>query len=379
VTYSLFGYRQMAADPVRMDAYARALARAVRPGCTVLDIGAGTGVMSVLACRLGAGRVVAVEPDPAVCLVRENAEANGCADRVEVVRGSSLELTLPGGADVIVSDLRGVLPLHPGHLAAVADARERLLAPGGVLIPLRDRIRGALVEDAGAYERHASLRVEPYGITVDAARRLTSNLWTRARVGAEALLCAPAGWAEIDYRTVVDGHVRGPVLWRAERGGTAHGFCLWFDAELADGIGYSGAPGGAELVYGHGFFPFPDPVPLREGDVVEVRLRADPSGSEYVWSWDTEVRPAAGEPRAFRQSTLRGSLLSLAELRRGAPGHRPSLAPEGEVEREILLRMDGSATVAEIAAALAARFPDRFPAPADALDRVAAVARRLGR
>jgi type I protein arginine methyltransferase len=379
VSYSLFGYRQMAADPVRMEAYARALARVVRPGCTVLDIGAGTGAMSILACRLGAARVVAVEPDSAVRLVRDNAEANGCADRVEVVQGNSLDLSLPGGADVIVSDLRGVLPLHPGHLPAVLDARQRLLAPGGVMIPLRDRIRGALVEDASVYERHAPLRVEPYGITLDASRRLTSNLWTRVRVGAEALLCTPADWAEIDYRTALDGHLRAPLLCRVERAGTAHGFCLWFDAELAEGIGYSGAPGEAELVYGHGFFPFPDPVPLREGDVVEVRLRADPSGNEYVWSWDTEVRPAAGEPRAFRQSSLRGALLSLDDLRRGAPQHRPVLSTDGELEREILLRMDGSAAVAEIATAIAARFPHRFPAPSDAMDRVAAVARRLGR
>lgn len=311
--YSLFGYRQMAADRVRMDAYAAALRRAVRPGCTVLDIGAGTGVMSILAAKLGAGRVFAVEPDRAIRIARENAEANGCADRIEFFERSSLGLDLPAPADVIVSDLRGVLPLHEGHVEAIADARARLLAPGGTLIPMRDTVRGALVSAAELYERFAPLEV--HGVSLDAARRVTSNLWQKAHLPGDALLSEAALWATLDYRTVADANVRSTLRWTVLRDGVAHGLCLWFDAELMEGIGYSGAPGGPELVYGQGFFPFPDPVPLRAGDRVETDVRADLVNGDYVWSWNTEVAPAEGEPRSFRQSTLRGRLVSLDDLR----------------------------------------------------------------
>jgi type I protein arginine methyltransferase len=310
--FSLFGYRQMAADRVRMAAYAAALARAVRPGCTVLDIGAGTGVMSILAAQLGAGRVFAVEPDRAIRVAMQNAEANGCADRIEFFAARSVDVELPAPADVVVSDLRGVLPLHQEHVAAIADARARLLAPGGVMIPLRDTLWGAVAEAPGLYERYAPLEVE--GVSLDAGRRVTSHLWTRAHLPAGALLTGAARWAEIDYRTVVDANVRGTLRWTAARNGVAHGLCLWFDAELVEGIGYSGAPGGPELVYGHGFFPFPDPVPLQAGDALEARLRADLAHGEYVWSWNTDIRPRRGDPIAFRQSTLRGSLVSLDEL-----------------------------------------------------------------
>jgi type I protein arginine methyltransferase len=312
--YSLFGYRQMAADEVRMAAYAAALRRAVRPGCTVLDIGAGTGVMSILAARFGADRVFAVDPDRSLRVARQNAEANGCSDRIRFFEASSLGLELPAPADVIVSDLRGVLPLHGRHLTVIADARARLLAAGGVMIPRRDTMWGAVVEAPELYERYAALTVE--GVTLDAGRRVTSHLWTRAHLSSDTLLTGAARWAEVDYRTVVDPDVRGTLRWTATRDARAHGFCLWFDAELMEGIGFSGAPGRPALVYGHGFFPFPDPVPLQEGDRVEIDLRADLAGSEYVWSWRTEIGPLSGATRSYRQSTLRGSFVSLEDLRR---------------------------------------------------------------
>src|SRR5689334_15245373 len=133
--YSPSGYCAMIADGVRTAAYAEALRRAVKPGAVVLDIGTGTGIFALLACRSGARRVYAVEPDPAIQVARATAEANGCADRITFLQDLSTRLTLPESADVIVADLRGVLPLFGHHLPSLADARRRHLAPGGTLIP----------------------------------------------------------------------------------------------------------------------------------------------------------------------------------------------------------------------------------------------------
>ncbi|HEX6912250.1 MAG TPA: 50S ribosomal protein L11 methyltransferase, partial [Longimicrobium sp.] len=101
-TYDLAGYGAMAGDRVRMKAYAAAIARAVRPGDVVLDVGAGTGVFSLLACRAGARRVYAVEPADAIHTARELARENGFADRIDFIQGVSTAIGLPEKADVVV-------------------------------------------------------------------------------------------------------------------------------------------------------------------------------------------------------------------------------------------------------------------------------------
>ena len=151
--YSLESYGNMIADSVRMDAYARALRLAVKPGSVVLDIGAGTGIFALLACQFGARRVYAIEPSDTIQAAREIAAANGFAERIEFFQEMSTAITLPEPADVIVSDLRGVLPFYQHHLPAIADARRRLLAPGGVLIPRSDTLWLACVEAEDLYRR----------------------------------------------------------------------------------------------------------------------------------------------------------------------------------------------------------------------------------
>ena len=79
--YDLRGFLQMIEDPVRYQAYKAALERTVRPGDVVLDLGAGTGLMTFLALAAGAGHVYAVEPNPIVNCVNDIATAGARLDR----------------------------------------------------------------------------------------------------------------------------------------------------------------------------------------------------------------------------------------------------------------------------------------------------------
>src|SRR5437867_1498240 len=151
--YSISGYVQMIADERRMLAYSTALRRAVGADSIVLDIGAGTGILSLLACQYGARKVYAVEPSSAIALAEQAALANGFADRMECMQALSTEIRLPQRADVIISDLHGVLPLLQQHLPSIMDARSRLLAPGGNLIPKRDVLWAAVVETPQQHDR----------------------------------------------------------------------------------------------------------------------------------------------------------------------------------------------------------------------------------
>jgi type I protein arginine methyltransferase len=370
-TYDLGGYGGMIADRVRTDAYAAAIARIVQPGSVVLDVGAGAGVLSLLACRAGARRVYAVEPADAIHAAREIARENGMADRIQLIQGISTEIELPERADVIVSDLRGALPLFQHHVPSIVDARARLLAPGGVLIPRADTLRAAPVQAEEAYGRLVAPWDEgAYGLRMTAARRMAVNGWAKARLPVDALLAEPVAWAVLDYRTITDPDVRASLAWTVARAGTVHGLSLWFDAELAEGIGYSTGPGAPETVYGTPFVPFTEPVDVAVGDRIAVELQARLVGDDYVWVWDTRIERAGRPPVEFRQSTLLAEPLSPARLRRRAHGFRPALGEQGRIDRMILGRMDGGASLEEIAREVQAAFPTRFPRWEDALTRV---------
>ena len=110
-------------------AYKRALQDAVTTDSVVLNIGAGTGLFALLAAQLGVRRVIAIEANDVIDLGRRFARDNGLAGQIDFIQALSTEVTLDEPADVIISDLRGVLPLFQHHIPTIVDARQRFLAP----------------------------------------------------------------------------------------------------------------------------------------------------------------------------------------------------------------------------------------------------------
>jgi len=367
----------MIVDRVRMDAYAEALERVVTPESVVLDIGAGTGILSLLACKLGARRVYAIEPGSAAALIGEAARDNGYADRITVLRQRSTEVALKERADVIVSDLRGVLPLFQRHILDIADARARLLAPGGRLIPRSDVLFAAVVSAPAPFEAsRGPWESQPLGLSLRSGLRYLENLWEKHYARADDLLGPPVQWSELDYATVTDPRVRGHGTCTISSDGTAHGLLAWFDARLAEGVGFSNRPGAATTIYGQAFFPWPRAVALRSGDCVSFELRADPAAPDYVWTWTTEIHGGQAPAQRFRQSTFVGLPLSPDKLRKRASTFRPTLSPAGELTLSTLDSMRSGVSLEELARALHAAQPERFRSQEDALDFIADLSER---
>jgi len=383
--YSVSAYGFMIADSARMDAYVEALRRAVKPDSVVLDIGAGTGIFTMLACRFGARRVYAIEPADAIQVAREIAAANGYADRIEFIQKLSTEITLPEKADVIISDLRGLLPFLGHHISSIADARKRLLKPGGTLIPQRDNVWVGIVEAAETYDEYWQ-PWDKYELDMTAARRIVTNTagWKIENVTPEILLAAPQLLVTLDYTTIHDPNVAGALNFTVNRDGTAHGLLIWFDAMMAEGVGFSNAPDSKNpaKVYGRSFFPWTRPVELKEGDQVNVRLEAKLVGDDYIYRWETTIKAPKNPQQIkahFNQSTFYGEPLSLSSLRKQSDAYIPELNPEGLIDHYILSQMTSQAPLGEIAKQLAERFPDKFARWQDALTRVGELARKYSK
>ena len=377
--YSVKGYGQMITDQPRMAAYERALRQAITPQSVVLDIGTGTGIFALLACQLGAKKVYAIEPGSAIQLARDLATANGFANRIEFKQALSTDVTLPEKADVIISDLRGVLPLLTQHISSIIDARSRFLAPGGALIPQQDTLRAALVDAPDLFRDYADpWEDNRYNLDMRAGKQFVRNKWQKGRAKPEQHLIKAQTLGTLNYATIDNPNFSGRAQANVTKPGTAHGICLWFDAVLANDATFSNGPDAPELIYGQAFFPLLEPVAVEPGDNVSIEMQADLVGDDYMWRWQTRISAAqTALPKAnFEQSTFFAEPLTLDQLQKRAADFVPELNDAGQIDLLILEMMHQNTPLSQIAEAVQRRFSGTFATHQAALTRVGKLSKK---
>jgi protein arginine N-methyltransferase 1 len=380
--YSLEEYGEMIADSVRLNAYSEAIRRAVRPGDVVVDLGCGTGIMALLACRAGARRVYAIDPADTVHIAREIAAENGYAERITFFQSDSRRVELPERARVLVSDLRGVVPFYGDSLLVLQDARNRFLSSDGVLIPARDTLWVAIVDAGPQYERLVKPWArDTHGFDLAAARKAVLHSVLKERSSSLKIVAGPEPRMVLEYpRLDSPNTLQKAIMFHVKHSGAAHGLCVWFDTQLFEDVGFSCAPGEPDTIYGRLLLLWPEPVDLIERQEISVQLCAKLVGQDYVWCWTTEVGGRSGvPPKRFEQSSFFGAPVTPERLRRRAAGFVPSLGEEGMAERFMLNLIDGQTPLEVIARRAAERFPRLFKRWEDALARAAQVAERYSR
>jgi SAM-dependent methyltransferase len=358
-------HRQYLADRSRVDHYARALREVIGPDDLVVDLASGTGILGLLACRAGARRVVAIEATPIAGLARAVARANGYHDRISVVRGVARETEVAERADVVVSDQIGRFGFEAGLLSLFADARARLLKPGGRLIPSALSLVVAPVEHPRQLARVAFWDRRPAGFDFTPVRRIAANTGYPTRLSAPQLLADPADACRLDLSVDTPSLLRIEATFTVQRRGTLDGIGGWFRAQLSPSVAMSNSPLDAQRIARRQvYFPIESPVALEEGDGIDLDLRILPD--EHIVSWIVTARPAAGEPVRSVQSTLAGMLVEPADVHRTDPEYRPALTERGVARQSVLALCDGVRTLACIEAEVFARHPDLFESAADA-------------
>ena len=131
-------HETMLKDTVRTDAYRDFIYgnKDLFKDKTVLDVGCGTGILSMFCAKAGAAKVIAVDNSNIIDKARLNVQANGLADKIQCLRGKVEEVKLPvERVDIIVSEWMGYCLLFEAMLDSVLWARDHYLAPGGLMVP----------------------------------------------------------------------------------------------------------------------------------------------------------------------------------------------------------------------------------------------------
>jgi SAM-dependent methyltransferase len=265
--WNLCGHQPMLEDRVRCKAFRQALAEVVKPGCVVLDIGAGTGILSMFAAQAGAKRVYAVERTAIAGLAKKLAVANGFGDCIQVIQSDVQDVTLPEKVD-------------------------RWLKPGGVMIPGVVDSLLAPVYDVQVQQDMDFWRSYPYDF--DFAPAEEAACWDyrcgNNHVRPEHLLCAGRNMWTLDSLTYSYEDSLTPFTARisfvAERDGQMNALAAWFRTDLSPSVELDVGPHKPDTHWGRTVFPIDRTLAVTKGTKIETMFELVPleiGASNAIW------------------------------------------------------------------------------------------------
>jgi len=152
-SYAHFGiHEEMLKDEVRTLTYRNSMChnKHLFRGKTVLDIGCGTGILSMFAAKAGAARVIGIECSNIAQHAETIIKTNKLDDVVTIVKGKVEEVVLPDGiekVDIIISEWMGYCLFYESMLETVLYARDKWLKPDGMLFPDKCSLYITAIED----------------------------------------------------------------------------------------------------------------------------------------------------------------------------------------------------------------------------------------
>lgn len=359
------------ADARRLAAFRTAIAQTVQPGERVADLGCGSGVLGLLCLQAGASHVDAIDATAMIEVARRTMAGAGLAARCTFIHERSQRVSLAAPVDVAICDHVGYFGFDYGIVAMMDDARRRLLAPGGKMIPQRIALHLAAVESTPARAKVDDWRAEHVPAEFRWLARHAANLKRPVQLARDALLGAPSPLGEIDLRGANPGFFRWTATLAIARDGVLHGLAGWFDCELAPGVSMTNSPLSDRAIdRSQAFLPIEEAVPVHAGEVLRASVMTRPD--DHLLAWTVEL-PSG---RRFRHATWPGMPSLPSDLVRSRPDHLPRTTHAARAAAVVLGYCDGALSVREIERSVLRDHPNLFPSEGETARFVAQV---LGR
>lgn len=209
--YGQLSHQQnMLQDSVRTGTYYNAVCYNVKDfeGKVVLDVGTGSGILSLFAAQAGAKKVYAVECSGMVRYARRLVKENGLDEIIQVILGKVEEVELPEKVDVIISEPMGFFLVHERMLESYITARNRFLKPEGKMFPAIGVMYVSVFSDDGLYKEIKGKsnfwnNEDFYGFDIstlkDDAQREAFNQPVVGYIPVETLITATTCTHQIDF------------------------------------------------------------------------------------------------------------------------------------------------------------------------------------
>eukprot|EP00730_Choanoeca_flexa_P002023 TRINITY_DN10879_c1_g1_i2.p1 TRINITY_DN10879_c1_g1~~TRINITY_DN10879_c1_g1_i2.p1 ORF type:complete len:516 (+),score=137.51 TRINITY_DN10879_c1_g1_i2:155-1702(+) len=245
----------------------------------VLDVGCGSGVLSMFAAQAGAKHVYAVDNSPILREAQEIIRENGMEDLITCIKGKIEEIRLPvEHVDIIVSEWMGYFLLFEAMLDSVLWARDKYLAPGGTMVPDQSTMYLVGMDAEGGYDDRIAYWDDVYGLKMNALKRqVLKESWVTV-VKQEHVNTAPYAFRDINVAevTVPELTFKVPftlVISKQTRFAAFMSyFDITFDCNAKESVYFTTGPEGTPTHWQQVVLLLETPMDLHKGDVVKGDL-----------------------------------------------------------------------------------------------------------
>ena len=228
-------HETMIKDRIRTDAYRDFIYdhKHLFKDKVVLDVGCGTGILSMFCAKAGARLVLAVDNSNIIDKAREIVFNNDLQDVVKCMKGKIEEISLPvPEVDIIISEWMGYCLLYESMLDSVIYARDNYLVAGGLMVPSHASLRIAPLADSELKASHIDFWRDVYGFDMTAMLERAHEEVLARQADENDMAAESVSFLELDlHRTKVDdlAFTKGfGMTWR-EGFKVLEGFVVWFD------------------------------------------------------------------------------------------------------------------------------------------------------
>ncbi|XP_038557431.1 protein arginine N-methyltransferase 3 isoform X1 [Micropterus salmoides] len=205
-SYGHYGiHEEMLKDKVRTESYRDFMYRnpQVFRDKVVLDVGCGTGILSMFAARSGAKKVIAVDQSEIIYQAMDIVRSNQLEDKITLIKGRIEDISLPvEKVDIIISEWMGYFLLFESMLDSVLYAREHYLADTGSVYPDLCNISLAAVGDTEKHQDRIAFWDDVYGFNMACMKKAVVPEAVVEVVKADTLISEPTVIQTIDCNIV---------------------------------------------------------------------------------------------------------------------------------------------------------------------------------
>lgn len=273
--------RFMVLDRARTDAFAAGIKEVVRQGDRVIDVGAGSGLLAMLAAKAGASTVYGLERAAIAQVARTLAKRNGLENVVEILHENASQFESTEKVDLIVSEWLGNFAFTEGMLQHVIACREKNLRPGGRMLPSHVDLLLAPLESSELYEQHGpgSWNIQVDGLDFSSLEKVEVEqaIATKTLLAPDSLLAPAQSMVGLDLAKAKEEDIwqAGQLTFVAKRDGLFHGFGGWFTAQLSPSVCLDTGPEQTPTHWEQTYFAR-HPERVQQGENLDVKYALHP-------------------------------------------------------------------------------------------------------